>query len=161
MIHTTLVVRAAYREQPGFSKFRSGQKRRRSLNKFRSRFPGSRQVSCVTPHAIQHGLWWHPSRNLAFRALKADFFGLPRHATGTPARPVRTHPDNPLVPQTARCFPGLPDRLPAEWRNRLRAAAVGVIAPALRSSPAAQRPNRLSAHTLNRLPVSCLLADQD
>ncbi|MGQ7113916.1 hypothetical protein ACUOFC_47160, partial [Escherichia sp. TWPC-MK] len=27
--------------------------RRRSLNKFRSRFPGSRQVSCVTPHAIQ------------------------------------------------------------------------------------------------------------
>ncbi len=61
MIHTTLVVRATYREQPGVLKIPvRSKKRRRSLNKFRSRFPGSRQVSCVTPHAIQHGLWWHP-----------------------------------------------------------------------------------------------------
>ncbi|CAD5571380.1 hypothetical protein ECP03022936_4809, partial [Escherichia coli P0302293.6] len=43
MIHTTLVVRAAYREQPGVLKIPvRSKKRRRSLNKFRSRFPGSR-----------------------------------------------------------------------------------------------------------------------
>ena len=36
--------------------------------------------------------------------------------------------------QILMIFLGVLLMLPAEWRNRLRAAAVGVIAPALRSS---------------------------
>ncbi|TNR90916.1 hypothetical protein FIC33_26800 [Escherichia coli] len=81
MIHTTLVVRAAYREQPGVFKIPvRSKKRRRSLNKFRSRFPGRRQVSRVTPHTIQHGLWWHP---LAQSGLPGTECGFLRVCPGT------------------------------------------------------------------------------
>ena len=50
------------------------------MNKFRSRFPGRRQVSRVTPHTIQHGLWWHP---LAQSGLPGTESGFLRVCPGT------------------------------------------------------------------------------
>ncbi len=118
------------------------------------RFPGSRQVSCVTPHAIQHGPGGTPSRNLAFQALKADFFGLLRHATGTPARPVRTHPDNPSSHRLPGVFRDYPIGFPLNAESASSCCS-WCDCSGLAVITAAQRPNRLSAHTLNRLPVSC------
>lgn len=66
------------------------------------------------------------------------------------ARPVRTRQDNQLVPQTVPASPGLTQSASRSSRNRLQAAAVGVVAPVRRSAPAAH-------NARNLLPVSCQL----